>query len=105
MFGVLIFVCGVGLMFDFGYLILKVVIYLDNIFLIYVLIVLIWVFGIGWLVLCYVEWLVSYNWVLRMILVFCKKLYDFLEGDVVFFNSKYQLGDILGFLFEDVFYI
>ena len=27
---------------------------------------------------------------------FRKKLYDSLEVDAVFFNSKYQLGDILG---------
>ena len=42
---------------------------------------------------------------LRMTSAFRKKLYDSLEGDAVFFNSKYQLGDILGLLSEDVSHI
>ncbi len=103
--GVLTFVCGAGLMFDSGYLISKAATHPDNILLIYVPIVLTRAFGIGRPALRYVERLVSHNWVLRMTSAFRKKLYDSLEGDAVFFNSKYQLGDILGLLSEDVSHI
>lgn len=51
-------------MFNLGYLISKLVLLLSNIFLVYVLIVLICVFGIGCFVFCYIECLMSYNWVL-----------------------------------------
>lgn len=36
---------------------------------------------------------------------FRKKMYDSLEQDAVFFNSKYRLGDLLGLLSEDVAHI
>ncbi|MDU3491898.1 MAG: thiol reductant ABC exporter subunit CydC, partial [Limosilactobacillus fermentum] len=103
--GVLTFVCGAGLMFDSGYLISKAATHPDNILLIYVPIVLTRAFGIGRPALRYVERLVSHNWVLKMTSAFRKKLYDSLEGDAVFFDSKDQLGDILGLLSEDISHI
>lgn len=103
--GVLTFVCGAGLMFDSGYLISKAATHPENILLIYVPIVLTRAFGIGRPTLRYVERLVSHNWVFKMTSAFRKKLYLSLEGDAVFFNSKYRLGDVLGLLSEDVSHI
>lgn len=103
--GVLTFVCGAGLMFDSGYLISKAATHPANILLIYVPIVLTRAFGIGRPALRYVERLVSHNWVFKMTSAFRKRLYLSLEGDAVFFTSKYRLGDILGLLSEDVSHI
>lgn len=103
--GILTFVCGAGLMFCAGYLISKAATMPENILLIYVPIVLTRAFGIGRPAVRYVERLVSHNWVLKMTSSFRKKLYDSLEVDAVFFNSKYQLGDILGLLADDVSHI
>ena len=103
--GILTFVCGAGLMFCAGYLISKAATMPENILLIYVPIVLTRAFGIARPAVRYVERLVSHNWVLKMTSSFRKKLYDSLEVDAVFFNSKYQLGDILGLLADDVSHI
>lgn len=103
--GVLTFVCGAGLMFCAGYLISRAATHPENILLIYVPIVLTRAFGIARPAVRYVERLVSHNWVLRMTSKFRQKLYDSLEKDAVFFNSKYQLGDILGLLSDDVSHI
>lgn len=103
--GILTFACGAGLMFDSGYLISKAATHPENILLIYVPIVLTRAFGIGRPTLRYVERLVSHNWVFKMTSAFRKKLYLSLEGDAVFFNSKYRLGDVLGMLSEDVSHI
>lgn len=89
----------------FGYLISCVVFLLENILLIYIFIVLIRVFGIGCFVFCYVECLMSYNWVLKMIFDLCLKFYNVLEKDVIFFKIKYCIGDILGLFLEDINYI
>lgn len=103
--GILTFVCGAGLMFTAGYLISKSATKPENILLIYVPIVLTRAFGIFRPVVRYFERLVSHNWVLRMTSKFRQKLYDVLEQDAVKFNSKYQLGDILGLLSDDVSHI
>lgn len=103
--GIITFVCGGGLMFCAGYLISRSAARPENIFLVYVPIVLTRAFGIARPAVRYLERLVSHNWVLRMTSKFRQKLYDALERDATIFNSKYQLGDILGLLSDDVSHI
>ncbi|MBB1063063.1 thiol reductant ABC exporter subunit CydC [Limosilactobacillus fastidiosus] len=103
--GVLTFVCAGGLMFTAGYLISRCATMPFNILLVYVPIVLTRAFGIFRPVFHYAERLTSHNWVFKMTSMFRKKLYDSLERDAVFFNSKYRIGDVLGLLSEDVAHI
>lgn len=103
--GIMTYVAGAGLMFTSGYLISKAATKPENILLIYVPIVLTRAFGIARPTFRYLERLVSHNWVLKMTSKLRQRLYDSLEQDAVFFNSKYQLGDILGLLSDDVSHI
>lgn len=103
--GILTFVCGGGLMFCAGYLISRSAAKPENILLIYVPIVLTRAFGITRPAVRYFERLVSHNWVLKMTSKFRQQLYDSLERDATIFNSKYQLGNILGLLSDDVSHI
>lgn len=103
--GILTFVCAGGLMFTSGFLISKSATRPDNILLVYVPIVLTRGFGIFRPAFRYAERLTSHNWVFKMTSEFRKKMYDSLEQDAVFFNSKYRLGDLLGLLSEDVAHI
>lgn len=105
MLGIVTFICASGLMFTAGYLISKSATMPFNILLVYVPIVLTRAFGIFRPVTNYFERLASHNWVFKMTSAFRKKLYDVLEQDAVFFNSKYRIGDILGLLSEDVAHI
>ncbi len=103
--GVVTFVCGAGLMFSAGYLISKSATRPENILLVYVPIVLTRAFGIARPAFRYLERIVSHNWVLKMTSRLRQKLYDTLEHDATSFNSKYQLGDILGLLSDDIHHI
>lgn len=103
--GIITFICGAGLMFSAGFLISKSATRPENILLVYVPIVMTRAFGIARPAFRYVERLVSHNWVLKMTSQLRQKLYNVLEHDAVFFNSKYQLGDILGLLSDDVHHI
>lgn len=103
--GIATFVCGGGLMFCAGYLISKSATMPINILLVYVPIVLTRAFGIARPTVRYFERLVSHNWVFKMTSKLRQDLYDSLEHDAVIFNSKYQLGDILGLLSDDISHI
>lgn len=103
--GIITFICAGGLMFTAGYLISRCATMPFNILLVYIPIVLTRAFGIFRPVTNYFERLASHNWVFKMTSAFRKKLYDALEQDAVFFNSKYRIGDILGLLSEDVAHI
>jgi ATP-binding cassette subfamily C protein CydC len=103
--GILTFVCGTGLMFCAGFLISKSATRPENILLVYVPIVLTRAFGIARPTIQYFERIVSHNWVLRMTSKFRQKMYDALEKDAALFNSKYQLGDVLGLLSDDISHI
>ncbi|WP_242360747.1 thiol reductant ABC exporter subunit CydC [Limosilactobacillus antri] len=103
--GVVTFVCGAGLMFSAGFLISKSATRPENILLVYVPIVLTRAFGIARPAFRYLERLVSHNWVLKMTSRLRQRLYDTLERDATSFSSKYQLGDILGLLSDDIHHI
>lgn len=103
--GVITFVCGAGLIFSAGFLISKSATRPENILLVYVPIVLTRAFGIARPAFRYLERIISHNWVLKMTSRLRQKLYDTLEHDATSFNSKYQLGDILGLLSDDIHHI
>ncbi|MBP2099451.1 thiol reductant ABC exporter subunit CydC [Enterococcus rivorum] len=100
--GFLTFFSAGALMFNSGYLISRAASLPENILMIYIPIVLTRAFGISRPVFRYVERLVSHNWVLKMTSDLRLKLYQVLEKDAIFFKSKYQTGDILGLLSEDI---
>lgn len=103
--GFMTFLCGGALMFNSGFLISKSAAHPENILLVYVPIVLTRAFGIGRPVFRYLERLTSHNWVLKLTSELRLKLYRVLEKDAVFFKNKYQTGDILGLLSEDIDHI
>ncbi|MFT8824805.1 MAG: thiol reductant ABC exporter subunit CydC [Liquorilactobacillus mali] len=103
--GFMTFFCGGALMFNSGFLISKSAAHPENILLVYVPIVLTRAFGIGRPVFRYLERLTSHNWVLKLTSELRLKLYKVLEKDAVFFKNKYQTGDILGLLSEDIDHI
>lgn len=100
--GFLTFFSAGALMFNSGYLISRAASLPENILMIYIPIVLTRAFGISRPVFRYIERLVSHNWVLKMTSDLRLKLYMVLEKDAIFFKSKYQTGDILGLLSEDI---
>lgn len=100
--GFLTFFSAGALMFNSGYLISRAASLPENILMIYIPIVLTRAFGISRPVFRYIERLVSHNWVLKMTSDLRLKLYLVLEKDAMFFKSKYQTGDILGLLSEDI---
>ena len=103
--GFLTFFSAGALMFNSGYLISRAASMPENILLIYIPIVLTRAFGISRPVFRYIERLVSHNWVLKMTSELRLKLYLLLEKDAIFLKSKYQTGDILGLLSEDINHI
>ncbi|MFJ6991945.1 MAG: thiol reductant ABC exporter subunit CydC [Limosilactobacillus mucosae] len=103
--GILTFICAAGLMFSAGYLISRAAEQPVNILLVYVPIVLTRAFGIGRPTLHYAERLVSHNWVLKMTSRLRQRLYDALETDAIFWRRRYQLGDLLGLLADDIGHI
>lgn len=103
--GFLTFFSAGALMFNSGYLISRAASMPENILLIYIPIVLTRAFGISRPVFRYIERLISHNWVLKMTSELRLKLYLLLEKDAIFLKSKYQTGDILGLLSEDINHI
>ena len=99
---VLTFICAGALMFCSGYLISKSATHPDNILLVYVPIVLTRAFGIFRPSFQYAERLVSHNWVLKMTSKMRVMLYRLLEKEAVFLNNKYQTGELLDILAEDI---
>jgi len=100
--GFLTFFAAGALMFTSGYLISKSAARPENILMIYVPVVLTRAFGILRPSLRYLERLISHNWVLKMTSSLRKKLYLSLENGSFIFNSKLQLGQMLGLLSEDI---
>ncbi|MFD1484609.1 thiol reductant ABC exporter subunit CydC [Lacticaseibacillus baoqingensis] len=102
--GVLTFICAGALMFTSGYLI-DFSARMPLFAAIYVPVVLTRAFGIGRPVFQYLERLVSHNWVLRITSHMRRKLYQVLEKDAAFIQERYQTGDVLGLLADDIGHI
>lgn len=100
--GILTFFSAGALMFCSGYLISKAASLPMNILLIYVPIVLTRAFGIARPVFKYLESLTSHNWVLKMTSKMRVKLYRLLEKEAIFLKGKYQTGELLDILSEDI---
>lgn len=100
--GVIMFFCGGALMFYAGFTIDKAATRPENIFMIYVPIVLMRAVGIGRPLFRYLERLVSHNWVLRVTSDLRRRLYDIVEKNSSAVGSNYQTGSLLSLLTEDI---
>ncbi|WP_395318428.1 thiol reductant ABC exporter subunit CydC [Fructilactobacillus frigidiflavus] len=100
--GVLTFFCAIGLMFVAGYLISRSATHPYNILIVYVPVLLTRAFGIGRPLFKYLERINSHNWVLKVTSLLRKRLYVTLETSAMFLTSKFQTGDLLSILAEDI---
>ena len=90
------------LTFTSGYLISRAAQRPENILMIYVPVVLVRTFGISRAVTHYVERLAGHNAVLKILSHMSVKLYGILEPQALFIRSRFQTGDLLGTLADDI---
>lgn len=102
LFGIIGIGSGAMLLFVSGYLITKSSLQPVNIMVVYVPIVAVRAFSIGQAVFVYLEKLVSHDLVLRILEKMRTKLYHILEPQALFIRSRYQTGDLLGVLSDDI---
>src|SRR5690625_7819471 len=102
LFGFLGIASGAMLLFISGYLISKSALRPENIMIIYVPIVSVRAFSIGQAVFPYLERLFSHNIVLTILAKYRRRLYDLLEPQALFLQSRYQTGDLLSVLSDDI---
>ncbi|WP_217585809.1 thiol reductant ABC exporter subunit CydC [Lentibacillus saliphilus] len=102
LFGVLGVASGAMLLFVSGYLISKSALQPQNIMLVYVPIVAVRAFSISQAVFPYLQKLVGHNVVLRILSHYRNKLYDIIEPQALVLKSRFQTGDILGIVAEDI---
>lgn len=100
--GVLGIGSGAMLLFVSGYLISKSSLRPENIMVVYVPVVSVRAFSIGRAVFLYLEKLVSHDLVLRILEKMRKRLYHIVEPQALFLRSRYQTGDLLGVLSDDI---
>lgn len=93
---------GAMLLFVSGYLISKSALRPENIMIVYVPIVAVRAFSIGQAVFPYIEKLVGHDIVLRILAKYRDRLYSILESQAVFLESRYQTGDLLSVLSDDI---
>lgn len=93
---------GAMLLFVSGYLISKSSMRPENIMVVYVPIVSVRAFSIGQAVFPYLEKLVSHDIVLRILSKYRNRLYAILEPQAMFLQSRYQTGDLLTVLSDDI---
>ncbi|KIQ82192.1 ABC transporter ATP-binding protein [Bacillus sp. L_1B0_8] len=93
---------GAMLLFISGYLISKSALRPENVMAVYVPIVATRAFSIGQAVFHYIERLVGHDVVLRILEKMRTKLYRIVEPQALFFRSRFQTGDMLGVLSEDM---
>ncbi|HDR3891986.1 MULTISPECIES: thiol reductant ABC exporter subunit CydC [Bacillus] len=93
---------GAMLLFISGYLISKSALRPENVMAVYVPIVATRAFSIGQAVFHYIERLVGHDVVLRILEKMRTKLYRIVEPQALFFRSRFQTGDMLGVLSEDI---
>ena len=96
---------GAALMFTSGFLISRSAQIPENILMVYVPIVLTRAFGIGRPSFRYAERLVSHNWVLKIVSVFRRRLYELVETGTKSVYAKSQTGEVLNVLDNDLFKI
>lgn len=90
------------LIFTSGYLISRAAERPENILMIYVPVVLVRTFGISRAVTRYIERLAGHHAVLKILSQMRVKLYSTLEPQALFIRSRFQTGDLLGTLADDI---
>src|SRR5690625_202790 len=93
---------GAMLLFVSGYLISKSSLRPENIMVVYVPVVAVRAFSIGHAVFLYAEKLVGHDLVLLTLENMRRKLYQIVEPQALFLRSRYQTGDLLGVLSDDI---
>lgn len=93
---------GAMLLFVSGYLISKSSLQPVNIMVVYIPIVSVRAFSIGQALFPYLEKLVSHDIVLRILAKYRDRLYSILEPQAVFLQSRFQTGDLLTLLSDDI---
>lgn len=101
-FGGLTIGASAMLTFTSGYLISSASLMPVNILMLYVPIVLVRTFGISQAVTRYLERLIAHNTVLKVLANMRVHLYQILEPQALFIRSRFQTGDILGTLADDI---
>lgn len=101
-FGILTVIGASMLTFTSGYLISRAAQRPENILLIYVPVVLVRTFGISRAVTHYLERLSGHDAVLKILSKMRVKLYSILEPQALFIRSRFQTGDLLGTLADDI---
>ena len=101
-FGVLTVIGASMLTFTSGFLISRASQRPENILMIYVPVVLVRTFGISRAVTHYVERLTGHDAVLKILSQMRVKLYEILEPQALFIRSRFQTGDLLGTLADDI---
>lgn len=101
-FGFLTAVGASMLTFTSGYLISRTAERPENILMVYIPVVLVRTFGISRAVTRYVERLAGHNAVLKILSQMRVKLYSLLEPQALFIRSRFQTGDLLGTLADDI---
>lgn len=100
--GFLTFLTASMLTFTSGFLITRAAEAPYNILMLYVPIVLVRAFGIARPVVRYMERLVGHNTVLKILADMRVRLYDALEPQALFIRSRFQTGDLVGTLADDI---
>ncbi|MFT9850140.1 thiol reductant ABC exporter subunit CydC [Aneurinibacillus sp. REN35] len=100
--GILTVLTGSMLTFTSGYLITRASEMPLTILLLYIPIVAVRTFGISRAVTRYIERLTGHNAVLRIVADMRVKLYELLEPQALFIRSRFQTGDLLGTLADDI---
>lgn len=102
LFAILGVTSGAMLLFVSGYLISKSSLRPENIMVVYVPIVSVRAFSIGQAVFPYLEKLVSHDIVLRILAKYRQRLYDIIEPQAIFLQSRFRTGDLLSVLSNDI---
>lgn len=100
--GFLTFFTASMLTFTSGYLITRAAERPYNILMLYVPIVMVRAFGIARPVVRYMERLTGHNSVLKILANMRVRLYDALEPQALFIRSRFQTGDLVGTLADDI---
>src|SRR5699024_1932670 len=93
---------GAMLLFVSGYLISKSALQPENIMIVYVPIVSVRAFSIGQAAFLYVEKLISHDFVLKVLEKRRSRQYRMLVPPALFLRSRYQAGDLLSTLSDDI---
>lgn len=101
-FGLLGIGSGAMLLFISGYLISKSALRPENIMLIYIPIVAVRAFSIGQAVFLYLERLFGHEVVLRIVATMRTRLFKIIEPQAIFLRSRFQTGNVLGMLSDDI---